>query len=74
MDENGQAARTEVKALMPDAIKIKATLTMTRDPKRRQVAERDMLIVRADGSIGIVKAGTELPVYDEKLTITETEQ
>lgn len=54
---------------MADTIKIKATMRFT-PAKGYRLVERDMLVIHEDGSLGIVKAGTTLPLYDEEL-VTE---
>lgn len=53
---------------MPDSIKI--TATQTYRPGSWRVS-RDMLVVREDGSVGIVPAGTVLvvPVEEEQMRI-----
>lgn len=58
---------------MPDEIECTAKLVMT-PAKGYRLVERDMIVVRADGSMGIVRAGTKLPLYDEEIVITPTEQ
>lgn len=54
-----------------DAVRIKATMRFTPAMGYRLV-QRDMIVIQEDGSMGIVRAGTKLPLYDEELRI-ETE-
>ena len=58
--------------MVSDAIKVKATIRF-QPAKGYRLVERDMIVVREDGSLGIVRAGTKLPLYDEELHI-ETER
>ena len=58
---------------MPDAIKYTTKLVMT-PAKGYRLVERDMIVVREDGSMRIVRAGTTLPLYDEAIVITQTDE
>lgn len=54
---------------MRESETFKATLTRTLNQKKVHVLERDVLVIRDDGSWGVVKAGTEFPAYDAHLEI-----
>ena len=53
---------------MSDTIKYTAKLVMT-PAKGYRLVEHDMIVIGEDGKLSIVRAGTMLPLYDEKIVV-----